>query len=94
MTSPRKFAEKIALLQQKQAQDDAAFNTILNEVEAAKQVTLFFFFFFFLIENVVFRRENVVTRPESTQTYRIENTRKIFIRKPTERRMSIELINC
>ncbi len=38
MTSPRKFAEKIALLQQKQAESDAAFNTILYEVEAAKQV--------------------------------------------------------
>ena len=38
MSSPRKFAEKIALLQQKQAEDDAAFNTILYEVEAAKQV--------------------------------------------------------
>ncbi|CAF1055151.1 unnamed protein product [Adineta ricciae] len=37
MSSPRKFAEKIALLQQKQAEDDAAFNTILYEVEAAKQ---------------------------------------------------------
>jgi hypothetical protein len=39
MTSPRKFAEKIALLQQKQAESDAAFNTILYEVEAAKQKT-------------------------------------------------------
>ncbi len=38
MSSPRKFAEKIALIQQKQAEGDAAFNTILNEVEAAKQV--------------------------------------------------------
>jgi hypothetical protein len=38
MSSPRKFAEKIALLQQKQAEGDAAFNTILYEVEAAKQV--------------------------------------------------------
>ena len=38
MSSPRKFAEKIALLQQKQAEGDAAFNTILCEVEAAKQV--------------------------------------------------------
>jgi hypothetical protein len=37
MSSPRKFAEKIALLQQKQAEGDAAFNTILYEVEAAKQ---------------------------------------------------------
>ncbi|CAF1204810.1 unnamed protein product [Adineta steineri] len=37
MTSPRKFAEKIALIQQKQAEDDAAFNTIITEVEAAKQ---------------------------------------------------------
>jgi hypothetical protein len=40
MSSPRKFAEKIALLQQKQAEGDAAFNTILYEVEAAKQVRL------------------------------------------------------
>jgi len=38
MTSPRKFAEKIALIQQKQAEGDAAFNTIIYEVEAAKQV--------------------------------------------------------
>lgn len=38
MSSPRKFAEKIALLQQKQAEGDAAFNTILCEVEEAKQV--------------------------------------------------------
>ena len=38
MSSPRKFAEKIALLQQKQAEGDAAFNTILYEVEAAKNV--------------------------------------------------------
>ncbi len=38
MSSPRKFAEKIALIQQKQAEDDAAFNTIIYEVEAAKQV--------------------------------------------------------
>jgi hypothetical protein len=37
MTSPRKFAEKIALIQQKQAEGDAAFNTIIYEVEAAKQ---------------------------------------------------------
>lgn len=52
MSSPRKFSEKIALLQQKQAEGDAAFNTILTEVEAAKQVetknslqkkTIFFF---------------------------------------------------
>ncbi|CAF0935930.1 unnamed protein product [Adineta ricciae] len=34
---PRKFSEKIALIQQKQAEGDAAFNTIINEVEAAKQ---------------------------------------------------------
>lgn len=40
MSSPRKFAEKIALLQQKQAEGDAAFNNILDEVEAAKQVRL------------------------------------------------------
>jgi hypothetical protein len=53
MSSPRKFAEKIALIQQKQAEGDAAFNTIIYEVEAAKQVcenessevTLFFFSF-------------------------------------------------
>lgn len=38
MSSPRKFAEKIALIQQKQAEGDAAFNTIIYEVEAAKQV--------------------------------------------------------
>jgi hypothetical protein len=38
MSSPRKFSEKIALIQQKQAEDDAAFNTIIYEVEAAKQV--------------------------------------------------------
>ena len=38
MSSPRKFAEKIALLQQKQAEGDAAFQTIIYEVEAAKQV--------------------------------------------------------
>ncbi|CAF0742952.1 unnamed protein product [Adineta steineri] len=37
MSSPRKFAEKIALIQQKQAEGDAAFNTIIYEVEAAKQ---------------------------------------------------------
>ena len=37
---PRKFSEKIALIQQKQAEGDAAFNTIINEVEAAKQVCL------------------------------------------------------
>ncbi|CAF4417711.1 unnamed protein product [Rotaria magnacalcarata] len=36
MSSPRKFAEKIALIQQKQAEGDAAFKTIINEVEAAK----------------------------------------------------------
>lgn len=38
MSSPRKFAEKIALIQQKQAEGDAAFNRIINEVEVAKQV--------------------------------------------------------
>ena len=38
MSSPRKFAEKIALIQQKQAEGDAAFNTIIFEVEAAKKV--------------------------------------------------------
>ena len=38
MSNPRKFAEKIALIQQKQAEGDAAFNTIIYEVEAAKQV--------------------------------------------------------
>lgn len=40
MTSPRKFAEKIALMQQKQAEGDAAFQTIIYEVEAAKKVWL------------------------------------------------------
>jgi hypothetical protein len=38
MTSPRKFAEKIALIQQKQAEGDAAFKTIICEVGEAKQV--------------------------------------------------------
>ncbi|CAF0778170.1 unnamed protein product [Didymodactylos carnosus] len=37
MTSPRKFAEKIALMQQKAAEGDAAFSKIIFEVEAAKQ---------------------------------------------------------
>lgn len=44
MTSPRKFAEKIALIQQKQAEGDAAFQTIIYEVEAAKQVRRNIFF--------------------------------------------------
>lgn len=38
MTSPRKFAEKIALIQQKQAEGDVAFKTIICEVGEAKQV--------------------------------------------------------
>ncbi|CAF0765971.1 unnamed protein product [Didymodactylos carnosus] len=37
MTNPRKFAEKIALMQQKAAEGDAAFSKIIYEVEAAKQ---------------------------------------------------------
>jgi hypothetical protein len=38
MSSPRKFSEKIAQIQQKQAEGDAAFRTILYEVKAVKQV--------------------------------------------------------
>ena len=39
MSSPRKFADKIALMQQKQAEGDVAFNTIICEVGEAKQVS-------------------------------------------------------
>ena len=38
MSNPRKFSDKIARIQQKQAEDNVAFNTIIYEVEAAKQV--------------------------------------------------------
>jgi hypothetical protein len=64
MTSPRKFAEKIALIQQKQAEGDAAFNTILYEVEAAKQVykknnLIIKLFLIFNREPIVFHQQRV-----------------------------------
>ena len=40
MSSPRKFADKIALIQQKQAEGDVAFRTIICEVGEAKQVRI------------------------------------------------------
>ena len=89
MTSPRKFAEKIALLQQKQAQDDAAFTTILNEVEAAKQVKLLVFVWTTKFSfNALFRRRNGVTQADPLPMYRVESTNETFSRKATERRLS------
>ena len=35
-SNPRKFSEKIALLNQKQAEETAAFEQIMKEVESAK----------------------------------------------------------
>ncbi|ELU16940.1 hypothetical protein CAPTEDRAFT_105759 [Capitella teleta] len=38
MANPRKFSEKIALQQQKQAEETAAFEAILREVNASTKV--------------------------------------------------------
>lgn len=38
-TSPRKFSEKIALHQQKQAEGNAAFNEIMNDVSYFTKVS-------------------------------------------------------
>lgn len=52
-SNPRKFSEKIALMRAKEAEADAAFHQILNEVsgitKAPEPVSMFCFYYFFYI---------------------------------------------
>lgn len=41
MANPRKFSEKIALLSQKEAEGNAAYEAIIKEVNATTKVSLY-----------------------------------------------------
>lgn len=53
MANPRKFSEKIALHNQKQAEETAAFEKIMREVSDATAKVLFIYILLFIPHNLL-----------------------------------------